>query len=37
MTYYYIYTHKEGKTYRFDTINKHISKKNVTLKLYKIC
>lgn len=27
MTYYYIYTHKEGKTYRFDTINKYISKK----------
>lgn len=27
MTYYYIYTHKEGKTYRFNTINKHISKK----------
>lgn len=28
MIYYYIYTHKEGKTYRFDTINKHISKKH---------
>ena len=22
-----LYTHKEDKTYRFDTINKHISKK----------